>query len=874
MTEQTLELAFVLPSEAECTGCVDEVGRELARVDGVHAVSPDVARGLLTVRFDEAVLPGRDLETLARRAGAQAHCDEHCPAAVHDHGPLDLSSPLPAESDVRRQMLHIVGMDCADCAGKLQSALRRRPGILDAEVNFGAATLSVSFDSALLGIDDVYSAVGRLGYDTLERREAAARPEKTGSPQAAYGFAFWFHDRRAQLTLLSGAAVVAGFSAQALSVALAPWLFLLAVLSGGFFIARAAAFSVRARQVDMNVLMSLAIAGAVAIGEWSEAGLIVFLFGFGTMLQASTLERTRHAIRSLMSLSPPTASRMHEGAESVVPVEEIVPGDIVLVRPGERLAIDGVVTEGHASANQAPITGEAAPVAKAPGDQVFAGSIIERGSLTVRATAGAADNTIAKIGHLIEQAQAKRAPSQSLVDRFAARYTPVVVAAAAVIAFVPPLFGEPFGVWFYRGLAVLIISCPCALVISTPVSILAALSRATRDGVLIKGGIYLEQVAKVRAVAFDKTGTLTAGKPDVTDVLPLRGMSAESVLSLAAAIERFSEHPLAHAIVRKNEVSGEDMCGSTGETCCRSGDGELSADTGAHDRTVGACSCVSGLQGRGKTAWRVDRFRALPGKGVRAEVEGRLHFVGRPELLGRAAGDPALSAAVERLEREGKTVVVVADERGGLGVIGVSDPVRKGAAGTVQDLRSLGIGQITLLTGDNAVTASVVAGQAGISDVRSGLLPDDKVAAAAELRERHGFVAMIGDGVNDAPALATATVGIAMGAAGTDAALETADIVLMGDDLASIPKTIRLGRKTTRIILQNIVFSIGVKAIFLVLAPLGLVTLWMAVLADMGTSLLVTGNGLRLTRRIRVAANPHSAALDNAACPEGEQPWS
>src|SRR5450830_1697915 len=811
MTEQTLALAMLLPREAECGKCVDEVGRELGRLDGVHAVEADVPRGLLNVRFDESTLGADEVRTFARRAGVQAHCADHCPVAVHDHGQLDLLLPLPGEDGSERRVLHVTGMDCADCATKLQGALRRERGVRAADVNFGGATLTVAIDPAETDLGGVFTAVRRLGYDTVERKTASAAPGAVASTAAARAAAAapvpWFRERRALLTLLSGALVVAGFIAGAVAPAASPWLFAAAMVAGGLYVARAAFFSLRALQVDMNALMTLAALGAAAIGQWSEAGLVVFLFGLGTWLQVATLERTRRAITGLMALTPPEAVVLRGGAEVTVPAADIAAGDIVLIRPGERAAVDGVVLEGNAAANQAPVTGESHPVAKAPGDQVFAGSIVEGGALRLRATSGAADNTIAKIVHLVEEAQAQRAPAQSIVDRFSARYTPIVVSLAAAVALVPPLLGASFDTWFYRGLALLIISCPCALVISTPVSILAALARATRNGVLIKGGVYLEQMAKLGAVAFDKTGTLTAGRPQVTDVVGLRETPQGRVLEIAASLERPSEHPLARAIVEHA--------------------------SGAHPAPTP----------------EVERFRAIPGAGVRAGIEGRLFFVGRPELLGIQAGDDALQAPVPRLEREGKTAIAIGDEDGALGVIAVSDPLRGGAPAAIAALRQIGVTHVVMLTGDNPETAAVVGAQAGIDDVRAGLLPAQKVAAVAELRDRYGAVAMVGDGVNDAPALAAATLGIAMGAAGADAALETADIALMGDDLCAVPDTIRLVRRTTRVIWQNIVFSLVVKALFLVLAPLGLVSLWLAVFADMGTSLLVTANGLRLFRR-------------------------
>ena len=871
MTEHTLELAMLLPREAECGRCVAEVGRELGRLDGVHEVEADVPRGLLNVHFDEGVLEAGELRTYARRAGALAHCADHCPLAVHAHGELDLLVPLPGEDGMQHRMLHITGMDCADCALKLQGALRKERGVRAADVNFGAATLAVAIDPAENDLGGVYRAVKRLGYDTVERR-AEAQAAKTAARVAADPAAsatagavgavgapvrsFWLREPRALLTIVSGAFVLGGFATEALAPAASPWLFAAAMASGGFYVARAALFSLRARQVDMNILMTLAAIGAAAIGQWSEAGLVVFLFGLGTLLQVATLERTRRAITGLMSLTPPEAVTVRGGAEITVPLGEIAPGDIVLVRPGGRVAVDGVVLEGHAAADQAPVTGESRPVAKAPGDQVFAGSIIEGGTLRLRATTNAADNTIAKIVHLVEEAQSRRAPAETIVDRFAARYTPVVVALAATVAFVPPLLGASFDTWFYRGLALLIISCPCALVISTPVSILAALANATRNGVLIKGGAYLERAAGIRAIAFDKTGTLTEGRPRVTDVVALNGTAADQVLTIAAAVERLSEHPLARAI-GEHAQAASGATASGGGAVAASGcadehgrhDGHAEEHAHEHAGAACACGCEDEAESASSAGPRVERFRALPGRGVRAEVDGRLTFVGRPELLGAHAEDPALAAAVSRLEAEGKTAVVVGDEGGPIGVIAVSDPLRPGAAAAVAALRRLGVRGITMLTGDNPETAAAIATQAGIGDVRAGLLPADKVVAVAGLSDDRAAVAMIGDGVNDAPALAAAGLGIAMGAAGTDAALETADIALMGDDLAAVPETIRLARRTTRVIWQNIVFSIVVKAIFLVLAPLGLVTLWLAVFADMGTSLLVTANGLRLYRR-------------------------
>jgi Cd2+/Zn2+-exporting ATPase len=561
----------------------------------------------------------------------------------------------------------------------------------------------------------------------------------------------------------------------------------------------------RSRQIDMNVLMTLAVAGAAAIGQWAEGALTIFLFSLGTALQTATLERTRQAVRSLIRLAPSEVRLIDASGEHLVPLQAVVPGDRLRLRPGERLPVDGTVEEGGAAADQAAVTGESMPVAKAPGDHVFAGSIVQGGTLVVRATSGAADNTIAKIIHLVEEAQAQRAPVESVVDRFAARYTPAVVALAILVAVLPPALGAPLSTWVYRALALLIISCPCALVISTPVSVLAALTKATRRGVLVKGGAYLEQAARVKVVAFDKTGTITAGRPEVADVVALDGTPPRALLAMAAGVERGSEHPLAAAILARAETDAVTVPAS-------------------------------------------ERFRAMVGKGVRADVGGRTVLVGRPEIFGAAGLQPRVVELLARLGADGRTTVLVGTPEAPEGAITVADPVRPGARQALAALRALGVERIVLLTGDNEVAALAAGAQAGVDEVRAGLLPADKVDAVRELQQRYGPVMMVGDGVNDAPALAAASVGVAMGAAGTDAALETADVGLMGDDLGALPALIALSRHSGRVIRQNIAVSVLVKAVFLVLAPLGLATLWMAVFADMGTSLAVTANGLRLQR--------------------------
>jgi len=523
------------------------------------------------------------------------------------------------------------------------------------------------------------------------------------------------------------------------------------------------------------------------------------------------MERARSAIRPLMQLTPNEALRLvrenGEPRQERVPVTELAVGDHILVRPGERVPMDGEVISGESAVNQSAITGESLPVDVSAGSQVYAGSINGSGALEVRVTRLAQDTTIARIIRLVAEAQEQRAPSQRFVDAFARRYTPAVIALAAAIAVIPPLFfGAPFLTWFYRALVLLVIACPCALVISTPVSIVSALAAAARHGVLIKGGAYLEAAGNLKAIAFDKTGTLTQGRPTVTDVIPFNGLSADELLALAASVESASEHPLAHAIVHE-----------------------------ARHRNLPLRETLG--------------FVARAGRGAQAQVNGRLYRIGNREFFD---GDLNLGteerARLHALEAEGKTVMLVADDNAILGLVAVSDRIRPEVAETVAALHRAGIRRTVLLTGDNPRTAAAIARQAGMDEARAQLLPEQKVNAMAELLEEHDAVGMVGDGVNDAPALARATVGIAMGGAGTAQALETADIVLMSDDLRKLPFAIRLSRAARAIIQQNIALSLGIKALFLALALPGWTTLWMAVFADMGASLLVTLNGMRLLR--------------------------
>ena len=689
----------------------------------------------------------------------------------------------------------VEGMDCHEEVAILERRLTKLTGLEALDADVVGQRLKIKYDAAKLTTAKIAEAVAQTGMRAWLEHEAPR-------PVAA---SRW----RERLVFLSGGALAIGLlSNVAGATGAAAWIpYFAAIVLGGIYTARRAWTSLTSRHLDINVLMMVAVAGAIALGEWSEGASVVFLFALAQVLESRAMARARGAIRSLMDLAPSEALVIRDRASVLVPVDDVRLGDHVIVRPGEKVPLDGRVTAGQSHVNQAPVTGESLPVEKGAGDDVFAGTINGRGALEVEVTRLRRDSTLARIIHLVEQAQSQRAPSQTFVDRFARIYTPAVLGIAALIAFVPPLaFGASWTEWIYRSLVLLVISCPCALVISTPVSIVSALAAAARKGVLIKGGARLERLAAVRCVAFDKTGTLTSGRLQVTDIVPLNGAVPQHVLALAASLESHSEHPIGEAIVRR----------------------------AASDQVILAAA---------------RSFEALPGLGAQGTVGADAVLVGNRRLFQeRRLWSPEAEAAFEKLSCLGRSIIAVSANGAAIGMIGVADETRSAAPEAIQMLREHGIQHVVLLTGDHQAPARAAAATLGIDEVRADLLPDEKLDAVKDLRRRHGALAMIGDGVNDAPALAAADVGIAMGVAGTDAALETADIALMADELAKIPYALRLSRATTRNIRANIWFSLALKAAFLILAVAGVATLWMAVVADMGASLIVIANALRLLR--------------------------
>lgn len=564
-------------------------------------------------------------------------------------------------------------------------------------------------------------------------------------------------------------------------------------------------------QFDMKTLMTIAVIGAAIIGEWGEGATVVILFAISEALETYSMDKARQSIRSLMDIAPKEALIRRGTKEFMVEVDDIQIGDIMIVKPGQKIAMDGVVVKGLSAVNQATITGESVPVSKSVDDEVFAGTLNEEGLLEVRVTKRVDDTTIAKIIHLVEEAQAERAPSQAFVDRFAKYYTPAIMLIALLVAVLPPLVaGADWNTWVYQGLAVLVVGCPCALVISTPVSIVTAIGNAARNGVLIKGGIHLEEMGAIKAIAFDKTGTLTKGIPVVTDYVPQPGINSKELLTFIAALENGSQHPLASAIMKKAEQE------------------KLSYQS------------VS-----------IEDFSSITGKGIKGVIGGRVYYVGSPNLFEeilKSGIPPESKTKISELQQQGKTVMVVGTSTEILGLIAVADELRENSKAVIQKLHSLGIEKTIMLTGDNSGTANAIGRQAGVSDIKADLLPQDKLSFIKDLRSKYERVAMVGDGVNDAPALAASTVGVAMGGAGTDTALETADIALMADDLGKLPFTVRLSRKALAIIKQNITFSLGIKLVALLLVIPGWLTLWIAIFADMGATLLVTLNSLRLLK--------------------------
>lgn len=714
----------------------------------------------------------------------------------HDSAPAVVTIDGASNADGKLSSFRIEAMDCPTEQTLIQNKLGKMKGIQKLEFNLINRVLGVWHE--LPSTDPIRDAIGSLGMQA-DLIEEGADKETASLPPANKP---WWPLALSGVAALSAEVIHFTNAAPTWVVAIVA---LIAIFSGGLTTYKKGWIALKNFNLNINALMSIAVTGAVLIGQWPEAAMVMFLFTVAELIEAKSLDRARNAIGGLMQLTPETATVQQNGEWLEFEVKDIALGSVVRVKPGERIGLDGEVVAGQSSIDQAPITGESLPVEKTVGDKVFAGTINQAGSLEYKVTAAANNSTLARIIHAVEAAQGARAPTQRFVDSFSKTYTPAVFALALGIAIIPPLFmGAVWFDWIYRALVLLVVACPCALVISTPVTIVSGLAAAARKGILVKGGVYLEMGHKLDYLALDKTGTITHGKPVQTDYVLLNESLGEQALAISASLAGRSDHPVSQAIAK-------------------------AAQEGAR--------------------LPVEAFEALAGLGVKGEVQGRLYHLGNHRLVHDAGYcSPELEAQLEALESQGKTVVLLFDTSGPLALFAVADTVKDSSREAIEQLHALGV-KTMMLTGDNPHTAKAIAAQVGIDQAQGNLMPTDKLQAIEALYAQNHRVGMVGDGINDAPALARAEIGFAMAAAGTDTAIETADVALMDDDLRKIPTFIRLSRDTAAVLKQNIALALVIKLIFLAVTFAGMATMWMAVFADMGVSLLVVANGLRLLKK-------------------------
>lgn len=692
----------------------------------------------------------------------------------------------------------IEGLSCTNCAGKFEKNVKQLPGVTSATVNFGASKISVEGQTTIEELEEAGA------FENLIIRDDQENDEQVRSKES-------FIKRNIALIISLGFILVAVISQLSLGEdhLLTKALYILAIIIGGFDLFKEGFSDLIKLDFSMESLMTIAIIGAAFIGEWAEGSIVVILFAISEALERFSMDKARQSIRSLMDIAPKEALIRRNNVEQLVSVDKIDIDDIMIIKPGQKIAMDGLVINGHSSVNQAAITGESVPVEKQLDDEVFAGTLNEEGVLEVKVTKKVTDTTIAKIIHLVEEAQGERAPAQAFVDKFAKYYTPFIIIMALLIVVVPPLFfGGDWNKWLYQGLSILVVGCPCSLVISTPVSIVSAIGNAAKNGVLVKGGVYLEEIGHLRAIAFDKTGTLTKGRPVVTDFIATSSETDINYLSIISSLESLSQHPLASAILNEADKTNVDY-----------------------------------------KSIQIEDFQSITGEGLTGIHQNIRYYIGSPKLFSASViEETAVKVQYRQFQEQGKTAMYFGTDEQILGVIAVADEVRDSSAAVISELHKLSIEHTIMLTGDNTKTAESIGKQLGVTEIKGDLMPQEKLDSIKALRTTYNKVAMVGDGINDAPALAASTVGIAMGGAGTDTALETADVALMGDDLQKLPFIVRLSRQTLKVIKQNITFSLGIKLLALLLVIPGWLTLWIAIVADMGATLLVTLNGLRLMK--------------------------
>ena len=815
-----LSFSTVLPGvESEHDGCIERLSQRLREQSGIAQVHVDSQNGKpqLCLHYDPNLVTLEKLERLARDEGA---------AIVQRF---------------KHETLPITGMDCASCAAGIEHVVRKVPGILNVNVNYPTGKMKVEYDSTQTGREAIMKAVGKMGYRVPGKSIAltiaptaapkshdhsghdcsthdhpnhnhAAQEIKTDSHSDHDHIAsenWWAHNRELGLSLLSGVLLVLGFVGErvlGLPPVAALVLYLGAYVAGGYNLARHAIPSILHGRFNVDFLMLAGAAGAAILGEWAEGAFLLFLFSLGHALEHSAMERARDAISALGKLTPKEARVRRDGQEIVVPVEALQVGDVAIIRPGDRVAVEGKIISGASSLDQSPITGESVPVEKAPGGMVFAGSINGDGALEVQVEKVAGDTTMARVMQMVEEAQSQKSPTQTFAENFEKVFVPCIMGIVVLAAIVPPLFGWlSWETAFLRAISTLVAASPCALALATPAAVLAGIAQAARNGVLIKGGVHLENLGSLRAIALDKTGTITRGRPEVSDVVAVSGTSETELLTLAASVETRSSHPLAQAVVRRAQELKLEFLPS----------GEL------HN---------------------------IQGRGVESEINGEKVRIGNAKMFEEAGLNLSddLKTRLQTLSDEGKPTMIVGAGSRVLGALALADTMRAETPLALKQLREMGVSSLIMLTGDNARVAKTIAQNAGVTDTRADLLPEQKVAAIQELLQQHGRVAMVGDGVNDAPALANATVGIAMGAGGTDAALETADVALMGDDLSKLPFAVALSRQSRAIIRQNLWIALGVIAILVPSTLFGFARLGVAVVFHEGSTLVVVANALRL----------------------------
>lgn len=774
MAEKTIELEIplLLPGvEDDQDECLARLETAVQNQKGLTRAHLERAKKpvSLCLHYDPNVLSLADVKRLAERAGAQIANRYH------------------------HNVLTIEGMDCSDCARVIEHSVGRMEGVLAVNVNYAAQKMRVEFDSQKISHGVIEKRVQSLGYTI-----------------PAIGLRSWYQENRELLfSLISGLLLLIGWVGETffgLPFVVAFGFYIIAYVFGGWDISQHAWHALREKHFDTDLLMVMAALGAAALGEFAEGALLLFLFSLGHALEERALDRARAAVRALAELTPKTALVKRDGKEVETPVEQLQIDEIVVIRPGVRVPMDGAVLVGESGVDQSPVTGESIPVDKVVGDKVFAGSVNGEGALEVKVTRLEKDSTLSRVMRMVEEAQTQKSPTQQTVEKFERVFVPLVLILTGLVIVMPPIFGVPFQLSFLRAMTLLVAASPCALALGTPATILAGVAQAARNGVLVKGGVHLENLGRLKAIAFDKTGTITHGRPEVTDAIVMTNeLNNDQLLALAAVLESRSGHPLAQAVVHA-------------------------------------------AQAKGLALPQIGEVESLTGRGLRSTTNGKTVIIGNLKLM--AESNVSLSdndrAHVERLQGDGKTIILIALDGAVVGVIAVADTLRADAKLTMAALKRIGVSETIMLTGDNARVGAAIANQVGLTDVRADLLPEDKLTAIRDLVQKFGTVAMVGDGVNDAPALANATVGIAMGGAGTDVALETADVALMGDDLSKLPFAVGLGRATRAIIMQNLFISLGVIGVLIITSLTGIVSIGVAVIFHEGSTIVVVVNALRL----------------------------